>query len=428
MQLGMLSPPSSFVWLVMNFWLFLSILIWIPMLDAADWPRWRGPDGAGGWNPGDVPADYATREPELLWKTSLGAGYAGVTMSDSRVYVMDRPEKGASGTERVRCFKADSGEQVWFHEWTADYEDMEYATGPRASVTVHEGRAYALGAVGMAVCLDAATGGQIWRVDTVAEHGAKVPTWGFAASPVIDGPRVLLHVGADDDGSVVALDRLTGKPVWRGGPDPAGYCTPEVIIHEGSRRLIAWGPEHVQCLDPESGATLWTWPYKVTYGVSIAQPLYRDGLLMVTGYWHGTKVLRLGKTPQEVSLAWENEKEMCGLMSAPLFRDGVVFLLDKNRGLQAVELATGRLLWSDDNTLTPKDRNPQMSLVWLRESDGLASLLNASGELVHVRLDSRGFEELGRHQIIGKTWAHPAFSGNRIWARSDSELVAWKLW
>jgi outer membrane protein assembly factor BamB len=412
----------------MNCRFFLFILSWIQVLDAADWPRWRGPDGAGGWNPGDVPADFASREPERLWRVGIGAGFGGVTMSGDRVYVMDRPGKGAVGSERVGCFKADSGEQVWLYEWSADYGDMEYGTGPRSSVTLHEGRAYALGAVGMAVCLDAATGERIWQVDTVAEHEAKVPTWGFAASPVIDGPRVLLHVGAGDGGCVLALDRLTGKLVWRGGPDPAGYCTPEVILHEGGRRLIAWGPEHVQCLDPESGATLWSWPYKVTYGVSIAQPLYRDGLLLVSGYWHGTKALRLGKSAQEVSLAWENEKDMCGLMSAPLFKDGVAFLLDKNRGLQGVEMATGRLLWSDDNRLTPKDRNPQMSLVWLRESDGLASLLNANGELVHIRLGRGGVEELGRHQIIGKTWAHPAFSGNRVWARSDTDLVAWKLW
>ena len=69
-----------------------------------------------------------------------------------------------------------------------------------------------------------------------------------------------------------------------------------------------------------------------------------------------------------------------------------------------------------------------MSLVWLRESEGLATLLNASGELVHVRLKATGFEELGRHQIIGKTWAHPAFAGGVVFARSDTELVAWRLW
>jgi len=166
-------------------------------------------------------------------------------------------------------------------------------------------------------------------------------------------------------------------------------------------------------------------PYPITYGVSIAQPLYREGILLVSGYWHGTKALQPDTPP---TLLWENEKEICGLMAAPLFKDGVVYLLDKNTGLQGIELATGKILWSDDNTLTPKDRNPQMSLVWMRESEGLAALLNASGELVYAKLKRDGFEELARNQIIGKTWAHPAFVGNRIYARSDTKLVAWRLW
>jgi outer membrane protein assembly factor BamB len=404
----------------------LSLLISLSA-QAADWPRWRGTAGDGAWNPAEMPADFATREPELLWKTKIGGGFGGVTVSAGRVYVMDRP-KPPGTTERVLCYDAATGMPLWQHEWDADYGAMEYGSGPRASVTIHEGRAYALGAAGMALCLEAVKGTVFWQVDTVKEHGAQVPTWGFAASPVIDGPRVLLHVGAQSAGSVLALDKLTGKPIWRGGPDPAGYCTPEIITHGGKRQLIAWGPEHIQSLDPETGAVFWTYPYKITYGVSIAQPIYRDGLLLVSGYWHGTKALRLGAQPTEVSLAWENEKDMCGLMAAPLFKDGVVYLLDKTSGLQAIELKSGKILWSDANTLTPKDRNPQMSLVWLRESEGLASLLNSSGELVHVRLKATGFEELGRHQIIGKTWAHPAFAGSGVFARSDTELVAWRLW
>ena len=406
--------------------IFFSLLISLSV-KAADWPRWRGAAGDGGWNPAEVPADFAAREPEMLWKAKISGGYAGVTVSANRVYVMDRP-KSPGQTERLLCFDAASGAQLWQHEWDADYGSMDYGTGPRASVTLHDGSAYALGAAGMALCLDAVKGSVLWQVDTVKEFGAQVPTWGFAASPLIDGPRVLLHVGAQPAGSVLALDRLTGKLAWRGGPDPAGYCTPEIITHGGKRQLIAWGPENIQSLDPETGAVFWTYPYKITYGVSIAQPIYRDGLLLVSGYWHGTKALRLGAQPTEVSLAWENEKDICGLMAAPLFKDGVVYLLDKSTGLQAIELKSGKILWSDTNTLTPKDRNPQISLVWLRESEGLATLLNASGELLHVRLKPSGFEELARHQIIGKTWAHPAFAGPVIYARSDTELVAWRLW
>ena len=393
---------------------------------AEDWPRWRGPSGDGLWNPSPLPSGFAVQEPERLWKVSVGGGYSGITVRSGRVFLMDRP-KGSS-IERILCYAAGSGELIWKHEWPADYGSMEYGSGPRASVTLHDGRAYALGAVGTAACLDAASGKVLWQIDTVSDFGAKVPQWGFAASPVIDGSRVLLHVGAQPGGSVLALDHLTGSLIWRGGPDPAGYCTPEIITHAGSRQLIAWGPEHVQSLNPETGATNWTYPYKITYGVSIAQPLYRDGILLVSGYWHGTKALKLGASTTEVSLLWENEKDICGLMSGPLFKDGHLYLLDKTRGLQCIELSTGKILWSDDNTLSPKERNPQLSLVWLQEAQNLAALLNSDGELLYVRLTPSGREELARHQVIGKTWAHPAFAANTLFARSDSELVAWRLW
>lgn len=406
----------------MKIWLcFLAIT---QLVSAADWPRWRGPTGDGRWNPENVPTDLANRTPEQLWTVDIAGGYAGVTVSEGRVYVLDRP-KVPQDIERILCYAEDSGKILWSQNWPAIYGRMDYGTGPRSSVTLQEGKAYILGAAGMALCLDATEGKILWQVDTVKEHGAEMPTWGFAASPVLDGNKVLLHVGAMPDGSVLALDKSSGQLLWRGGPDPAGYCTPEIITHAGQRQLIAWGPEHIQSLNPETGATLWTYPYKITYGVSIAQPLYRNGILLVSGYWHGTKALRPDAKP---TLLWENEKDMCGLMSAPLFKDGIVYLLDKTKGLQGIELTTGKILWSDANTLTPKDRNPQMSLVWLRESAGLAALLNASGELVYLRLKAEGFDELARHQIIGKTWAHPAFVGNRIYARSDTALVAWRLW
>ncbi|MFN0079607.1 MAG: PQQ-binding-like beta-propeller repeat protein [Prosthecobacter sp.] len=403
--------------------LCLFILLLNGLAHGQDWPRWRGVNADGRWNPTGIPADFAKKEPERLWKQEIGAGFGGVTVSGGLVYVMDRL-KTPKEIERVLCFDAESGKEVWQQNWDVSYGGMDYGTGPRASVNITDHKAYALGATGVASCLDAKTGKVLWQVDTVETCGAKIPTWGFAASPVIDGERVLLHVGAKD-GSVIALDKNSGKELWRGGPDPAGYCTPEILTHSGTRQLIAWGPEHVQSLNSDSGAVNWTYPYKITYGVSIAQPLYHGGVLLVSGYWHGAKAFRLGTG---VELLWENETEICGLMSAPLFKDGIVYMLDKKRGLQAFELNTGKILWSDDNTLTPKDSNPQMSLVWMDEAKNLAALLNASGELVYVTLNPEKREELARWQIIGKTWAHPAFAGSRVFARNDKELVAWRLW
>ncbi len=399
------------------------------LLATEDWPQFRGPNADGRWNPPHLPDNVGNQEPSRLWSVKIGSGYGGVTVAGNRVVIMER-HATPSERESVTCRHADTGELLWEHEWSVAYGKLPYGNGPRASVLLDTGgkRAFAFGATGVAACLDLETGSPIWQVDTVATFGATAPEWGFAASPVLISGSLILQIGAQPKGCVIALDPATGEERWRGGPDPAGYCTPTVIEHGGRRQMIVWGPEHVQSLEPQTGRLLWKHPYPITYGVSIAQPIYHEGKLLVSGYWHGTKCLELGPSPSDVSLAWENETEICGLMSAPLLRNNTVFMLDKNRGLQAFDLATGTFRWRDDNTLTRAGRNPQFSLVWMKESDGLAALLNAEGELVYLQLDKDAFTELGRHQLLGKTWSHPAFAGNRVFARSDEVLVAWKLW
>lgn len=392
----------------------------------ADWPQWRGPGGAGVWPNPNAPEDFASRQPKALWRQAIGGGYSGLSTAAGRLYSLDRPKSEA--LERLQCRSALTGELLWQQQWPADYGSMEYANGPRSCPTIANGLVYVLGATGMASAFQADTGKLVWQVDCVATHQAKRPTWGFAASPVLHGSHLLLHVGAPQ-GSVLALDANTGSSQWKGGEDPAGYCTPQIIEHHQQRQLISWGPKHIESLVPESGKLNWRWAYPVTYGVSIAQPIHHDGLLLVSGYWHGTRTLQLGETPADPPrLAWENRERICGLMSTGLRRGEVVYLLDKSQGLQAIELRTGRILWSDDKQLESAAQNPQMSLVWLDEAKGLAAGLNSDGELLFIELKPEGRRELARHQLIGKTWAHPAFDGPMVFLRSDSTLAAWKLW
>ncbi len=417
-------PPKLFV-----FSLAVTIVIVASDLQASteDWPRFRGAQGNGSWNPPSLPADLTTLEPKQLWSQKVGGGYGGVTVSDGRVYLMDRqttPEE----VERVLCFEAKSGEPLWTHAYPVRYENLSYGNGPRASVTIHDGKAYTLGARGMALCLDAKTGAMLWQKDTMKDSGAEIPEWGFAASAYIWQDTIFLHVGAKPSGTILALEASTGRERWRAGDDPAGYCTPFVIEQQGQPQLIQWSPLHVLSFNPNTGAENWRFPYKIQYGVSIAQPIFHENILLVSGYWHGTRALRLGPGIKDMNLAWSQEKLLCGLMSQPLCKDGTVYLLDKAHGLTAFTLETGDILWRDDHQVTPKDRNPQVSLVWADESKNVAAGLNALGELIFMRLTPEKFEELSRHQVVGKTWANPAFTRNEIFARSDTELTAWRLW
>ena len=340
---------------------------------------------------------------------------------------MDRPDKEKHGeTERVLCLDADNGKTLWSFSYPAEYKGLEYGSGPRSALTVRQGMVFGMGAVGHVFCLDGKTGKKLWFRDLVAEEKAKRPHWGYAGSPEPYGEVLLYHVGAGSGGAVLALDSASGETRWRAGGEAAGYGSPVPIVRGGRRELVCWGPENVVGVPVGGGSNLWSIPYKIKYGVAIATPIYRDGIVLVCGYWKGSKAIRLGENPGDARVLWEEEEALCGLMSQPLYRDGFCYLLDRRHGLTCFELKTGKIRWRDDHKLTPKDRNPQASLVWVGDT-GRALALNANGELILCELTPKGYRELARDHVIGKTWAHPAYAGNRVYARSDREIVCVEL-
>src|SRR5690606_27844020 len=114
-----------------------------------------------------------------------------------------------TGQERVWCLDANDGSVLWKYEYDCLYR-LSYASGPRATPTVADGRVYVLGAMGHLTCLDAQSGQVIWRKDFTQEYSADVPIWGFAGHPLVDEGTVYCLVGGP--GSVaVAFDAATGE-------------------------------------------------------------------------------------------------------------------------------------------------------------------------------------------------------------------------
>ncbi|MBX7074822.1 MAG: PQQ-like beta-propeller repeat protein [Pirellulales bacterium] len=398
--------------------------------NGEDWPRWRGPRGDGTWQAPKLPNQWPAAGLPQVWKQPIGGGYAGIVVADGRTLTMDRQTAEISTTgaevERVLCYEAATGKLLWQHAYPVKYGNLDYGNGPRAAPTLHAGRVYTLGAMGHALCLDAASGKVLWSKDFVGEAGAVIPEWGLAASPVIFQNLVVYHPGAKPDGCYVALDQTTGNEVWRAAADAAGYATPIVIEYAGEALLVAWTPLHVLGIAPATGEVYWSVPYEVTYGVSIATPVFHDGVILVTGYWEGSKAIELGASVREAKLLWEENRYLRGLMSQPLTREGLVYSLDKSRGLTCFEMRTGKVLWNDGNRLTPRGRNPQASLVWLGDGNR-AMALNSDGELVLARLNRDGYHEESRVKIVEPTWAHPALAGDLCWARGDNEMVCVRL-
>ena len=112
-------------------------------------------------------------------------------------------------------------------------------------------------------------------------------------------------------------------------------------------------------------------------------------------------------------------------MAQPLYRDGYVYTIDKDAGLTCFELKTGKKLWDDENQLTPRGRNPHASIVWLNDGDR-ALALNSLGELVLLRLNTKGYAEDSRTKVLnGQVWGHPAFADRFLFAKTDG-AEAWR--
>lgn len=396
---------------------FLLLAFLAPLSLADDWPQWRGPARDGVWADARLPERLPADGLPARWRRPLGGGYSGIAVAGGRVYTMDRV-KQPEERERVLCLDAATGKEIWKHEYPVSYGKLDYGNGPRATPTVHNGRVYTFGALGHLHCLDARTGKVHWNLDTVERFRGRVPMWGHACSPLLDGDQLVVQVGGTPDACLVALDPRTGTERWRSLTDRPGYSSPVLIGRGEGRQLVYWAAEHLVGMKPDTGEVLWRVPHTTNYDVTISDPVWHNGVLLVSDYWEGSIALRLPEGGKEPEVLWKGRR-LSLLMSTPLVRDGHAYALDRHNGLKCIELATGEIKWEGWH-VTPRGRNPQASLVWAGDR---ALIFTSKGELVLARLSPRGYEELSRTPVCGETWAHPAFAVGCVFARTDTEIV-----
>jgi len=388
--------------------------------ELEDWPKWRGVRGDGSWQGPALPETWPDSGLKLVWKRPIGGGYSGISVVANRVYTMDRQTEPTE-RERLLCFSAGDGTLIWSVDIPVQYGDLQYGSGPRSAPTVEDGRVYALGATGHLLCVDALSGRSHWSRDLVKDDQGRMPTWGYAASPLVLDGRLIVPTGSKSR-SIVALDPRTGSLLWSSLQDEAGYAPPVLLGRGDARQMICWTPSHVRSLHPETGALNWSVAYPVTMGVAIATPVVHRGVLLVSGYWEGTRAIRLGEQARQADLIWSENRFLRALMSQPVCRDGYAYLLDKRFGLTCLEVDTGRKLWDDGNAMTPRGRNPHASIVQLMNSNRVL-VLNSDGDLIYAQLTPRKYTELSRTRIIEATWSHPAFAQHFVFARSDKHIV-----
>jgi outer membrane protein assembly factor BamB len=421
------------------------LLAWASVAVAADWPEFRGPDRAGVWETAGVIDTFEGLANPLprVWTTPVGAGYSGPTVAGRGVYLMDRGVPGATEeVERIVCVDRATGAPRWAHSYACLYRDVDYAHGPRGSVTIREGRAYALGMMGHLHCLDAETGKVIWAKDLAAEYRIQMPIWGLSSSPLVEGGVLVVQVSAPEDKACfVGFDRETGAEKWRAFADRGSYVSPIMIEQAGRRVLVAWTGQRIAGMDPATGAVHWeipTPPSKMPINVP-GPALNEDGtLLFLSVFYDGARLIELSQTGLTARERWHrqgiNERTtdaLHAMISPPYFAGGHVYGIDSYGQMRCLDPATGERLWENLDAI-PQGRwgtgfmVPQGDRTWI---------VTERGDLILSRLTPDGYTEIGRARLIEPTtplkqrpegtvlWSYPAFAGTHVFARNDRELI-----
>jgi len=391
------------------------------LLQAQDWPQWRGPtrDGllpAAVW--GEQLSDDSLQR---IWRSEYGNSYSGPIVVGDRVFVT---ESKNDIEEHVYALDRATGKEIWHTQWEGFVKVPFFAKRSgnwiRSTPAFSDGKLYVAGMRDHLVCLDATTGKIIWDKDFVKEFGAPVPDFGFVSSPLVSGEAVYVQAGA----SVVKLDKNSGKLLWKtlddgGGMWGSAFSSPVLATIAAKEQLIVQTRQELCGVDPDDGRVLWKQPVKAFRGMNILTPVVQGDRIFTTSY--GGKAHQFEVSQVEGSFRvreiWATRAE--GYMSSPVLVDGHLYLHLRNRRFTCINWDSGEVTW---------ESNKKFGEYWSVVSNGKRILaLDEDRQLYLIGVNPKQFELIGTHEVAeSETWAHLAVSGHDLFVRDLDGITAFR--
>ncbi len=265
---------------------------------AGDWPQWRGPERDGHSDETGLVDHWPADGPRLVWKAGhLGRGFSSLSIAGDRIFTMGDRDDG----QYVIALARDSGRELWSTRIGDVWEPQGYA-GPRCTPTVDADRLYVLGPHGDLVCLRTKDGHEVWHRSMQRDFGGRMHSgWGYSESPLVDGDKLVCTPGGPD-AAIVALDKKTGREIWRApiphlgdqGGDGAGYSSIVIGNGGGVRQYVQLMGRGAVGVDARTGKFLWGYNRVANRTANIPTPLVDGDFVFVSsGYQAGAALLKL---------------------------------------------------------------------------------------------------------------------------------------
>lgn len=407
---------------------------------GSDWPCLLGPTHDMRSPETHLIGALPPEGPKLVWEINKGEGYAAPAVLGNRLVLFHRLED----REVIECLDAANGSRQWQFAYPTKYTDRYgYCNGPRSSPVIGADAVFAIGAEGMLHCLELATGKVRWTHDLLAEFKLRQNFFGVGSTPLVDGEKLIVNVGATGGPCVVAFDVHTGKRLWGSG-DAWGpsYASPvPATLHGKHRVLVFAGGESrppsggLLCLDPDTGNLDFSFPWRGNRreSVNASSPLVLDNQAFISECYGSGGALLDVDANLRARVAWTNPNFGTHFMTAVRLGDclyGVDGHGPEDAFLVCVELKTGKELWRTQpewrDTVTRAGGRNELTMgtcrCWLMPVDGRVLCLGEYGHLLWVQLDPHGYRELSRAWLFsaGETWTPPVLSRGLLYVCQNS--------
>ena len=381
---------------------------------AEDWPGWRGPRGDGTIIDSSAPVKWSLPD-NLVWKLPIeGKGHASPIVIGEKLFLVTAIEKDKS--RKLLCIDRKKGREIWRTDvLKSPFERVHRLNSRSSSTPCSDGkRIYVsfLDATHMYVAAYDLDGKKLWEV----RPGVFSSIHGYCSSPILWKDTVIINGDHDGPGYLVALDKKTGKTIWKidRPNNTRSYCTPIIREIDGRNQLILSGSLCVASYDPDNGKLHW-----ISDGPTeqyVASMVYNGNLLFMTcgfpkRFMQAIKPTGSGNVTK-THVAWQTTKG-CSYVPSPV-AVGPYFLVVADNGVASCFVAkTGERLWME--------RLKGGHSASLLTVNGLVYFLSDGGIMTVVKPGPK-FEILAENKVGENTYASPIVSKGNLFIRGEKNL------
>ena len=416
-------------------WLALAIAacccLFTTSVWAADWPQWRGPNRDGKSADTSLLKEWPKEGPPLAWKIKgLGGGYSGPSIAAGRIFGLSN----RGDDEVVWALSETDGKEVWVTRLGPAFKQVapQGKEGPACTPTVDGERLYVEGLGGAVACLQAKDGKILWQHSLTGDFGGSVPRWSYRESPLVDGDKVIYTPGGKD-AILVALDKLTGKTIWKsqvpGGPG-AAYASAIAIDFDGQRQYVQLTAKTLVGVAASDGNFLWRYDRPANgMGINCSPPLHHEGLVFAaSAYGAGGGLVKLSKDAngavkaEEIYFSKKMQNHHGGMI---VFKGCLYGANGGNEGgsLVCLDFQTGNVLWDGRDSGAPKGS--------LALADGRLYYRAENGTILLIEPDAKQYVERGRFDQPDRSkqpaWTHPVIANGKLYLRDQDVLLCYDV-